>query len=250
MNNAVVSPGTAVSGFKRLLGTRHIVKREAELVPYKFTVQLGPRCGIEMETKEGSVKRFLPEHPAGILIPELKRIAEAFLGHDIRVVDYFVDLIKEKHCVDIRRDESALRKLRAECKRSKKALSDREDTLVSIGSVLKEGMSIDDPLTRANFEELNRDLIARALDMVDMVVLEGAPASQLQSRKDAIDEIILVGGTVRIPMVTKLLEHYFRGRGLIRDEAVICCSSVPSRVCQIREECQNGGVSGPLWLAR
>uniref|UniRef100_A0ACD5WQE8 Uncharacterized protein n=1 Tax=Avena sativa TaxID=4498 RepID=A0ACD5WQE8_AVESA len=351
--HAAISPGTAISGFKRLLGTSFrskMVKREAELVPYKLTQQLGPRCGIEIETEEGGVKRFLPEHAAGIVIAELKRMAEARLGREIRyavvtvpaqfngarnwfrreaaqfhggfrtakvvdepvaaaaayrfhekwgdrkvilvfhlggrtthvtkfrfqdgsgnllstqddaylggddftgrVVDYFVELIKEKHHRDIRQDKSALRKLMAECERAKKVLSDREDTLVSIGSILDQGVSIEEPLSRAKFEELNRDLMARAIDMVEMVVLEGAPTSQLQSHKDGIDQIILVGGSVRIPMVVKLLEDYFHGRGLISDEeAVIRGAALLSRPESARyvEECYYGGVSGPLWLAR
>lgn len=71
MNHAGVSPGTAVSGFKRLLGVsmhNEIVKKEAELVPYEFSTQLG-RCGIKMETEDGGVMEILPEsvrrHPNG-----------------------------------------------------------------------------------------------------------------------------------------------------------------------------------------
>jgi heat shock protein 5 len=121
MNHAAISPGTAVSGFKRLFGIRQVVfsfllryalnplisfnfrtigqdwldsllvqnridnemvKREAELVPYQFTRQAG-RCGIQMETEEGHVMNFLPERVAGILIAELKKMAEARLGHKI-----------------------------------------------------------------------------------------------------------------------------------------------------------------------
>jgi molecular chaperone DnaK (HSP70) len=59
-----------------------MVKREAELVPYKFTEQIG-RCGIQVETEEGHVMNFLPERVAGILIAELKKMAEARLGHKI-----------------------------------------------------------------------------------------------------------------------------------------------------------------------
>uniref|UniRef100_M8BGE1 Luminal-binding protein 2 n=1 Tax=Aegilops tauschii TaxID=37682 RepID=M8BGE1_AEGTA len=345
INHAAVSPGTAVSGFKRLLGIRQMVKREAKLVPYQFTEQLG-RCGIQMETEEGHVMNFLPERVAGILIAELKKMAEARLGREIesalvtvpghlngaqrssfrreaarlhggfgvakiaapaayrlyekrgdgkvvlvfhlggrtshatkfrfkdgtgrlleerhdaylggddftdRVVDYFVELIKEKHHRDIRGDEGALKKLRAHCERTKKLLSDREGVLMNIGPVLGEGADIYEELTRAKFEELNRDLMERALEIVDTVVMGGAPTSQTQSRKDAIDEVILVGGSVRIPMVGQLLEDYFNGRGLIRDEdAVIRGAALLSRPESARyvDECYNGGVSGPLWLAK
>ncbi|KAF7051086.1 hypothetical protein CFC21_059365 [Triticum aestivum] len=313
MNHAAVRPGTAVSGFKRLLGIRmynEMVKKEAELVPYHFTEQLG-RCGIEIEIEEGNVKRFLPEDVASILVAELKRMAEAHLGRKIRyavvtvpghfngvqrsslvmeaaqwrggfrtaklvdeqvaaaaayrlhekrgdrkvilvfhlggrtchaakfrfkdgsghllderhdpylggedftgrVVDYFVELIKEKHHRDIRGDEGALRKLRADCERAKKLLSDREGVLMNIGLVLEKGADIYEELTRAKFEELNHDLMERAMEIVETVVMGGAPTSQMQSRKEAIDEVILIGGSGRIPMVGRLLEDYFNGRG-------------------------------------
>ncbi|XP_037428492.1 heat shock 70 kDa protein BIP2-like [Triticum dicoccoides] len=350
MNHAAVSPGTAVSGFKRLLGIRQMVKREAELVPYQFTEELG-RCGIQMETEEGHVMNFLPERVAGILIAELKKIAEARLGREIesalvtvpghfngaqrswfrreaarlhggfgvakvvdeqvaaaaayrlhekrgdgkvvlvfhlggrrshatkfrfkdgtghllderhdaylggddftdRIVDHFVELIREKHHRDIRGDESALRKLRADCERVKKLLSDRDGVLMNIRSVLGEGADIYEELTRAKFEELNRGFMERALEIVDTVVMGGAPTSQTQSRKDAIDEVILVGGSVRIPMVGQLLEDYFNGRGLIRDEdAVIRGAALLSRPESARyvDECYYGGVTEPLWLAK
>ncbi|KAK1653081.1 hypothetical protein QYE76_070886 [Lolium multiflorum] len=327
-----------------------MVKREADLVPYKFTEQIG-RCGIQVETEEGQVMNFLPERVAGILIAELKKMAEARLGHKIgyavvtapahfndalrsssirneaarlhggfsavnvvdeqvaaaaayrlhekrgdgkvvlvvhlggrtthatkfkfkdgsgrllqerhdaylggddftnRVVDYFVELIKEKHHQDIRGDEGALGKLRADCEMAKKALSNREGVLVNVGSVLDQASSFYEDFTRAKFEELNGDLMARVIEMVEMVVLGGAPASQLRSHQDAIDEIILVGGSMRIPMVAQLIEDYFHGRGLIRDEeAVIRGAALLSRLESARyvDECYNGGVSGPLWLA-
>ncbi|XP_047083525.1 heat shock 70 kDa protein BIP2-like [Lolium rigidum] len=353
LQHAAISPGTAVSGFKRLFGIRindEMVKREADLVPYKFTEQIG-RCGIQVETEQGQVMNFLPERVAGILIAELKKMAEAHLGHKIgyavvtapahfsdalrsssirneaarlhggfsavnvvdeqvaaaaayrlhekrgdgkvvlvvhlggrtthatkfkfkdgsgrllqerhdaylggvdftnRVVDYFVELIKEKHHRDIRGDEGALQNLRADCEMAKKALSSREGVLVNVGSVLDQGSNLYEEFTRSKFEELNGDLMARVIEMVEMVVLGGAPASQLRSHQDAIDEIILVGGSVRIPMVTQVIEDYFHGRGLIRDEeAVIRGAALLSRPESARyvEECYNGGVSGPLWLA-
>ena len=120
------------------------------------------------------------------------------------------------------------------------------------GSVLDDGSSFYQDFTRAKFEELTRDLMARVMEMVEAVVLGGAPVSQLQSHQDAIDEIILVGGSSRIPMVGQLIEDYFHGRGLITDEeAVIRGAALLSRPESARyvEECYNGGVSGPLWLA-
>ena len=140
-----------------------------------------------------------------------------------RLVDHFVQVIKEKHHRDIRRDESALRNLRAACENAKKALSQsyREETVVMIESLL-DGANFFEPLTRAKFEELNDDLLARAMGMVEQTVTWPAPPDQWESRKDSIDEIILVGGSVRIRKIGQFFRDYFHGREpIVEEEAVI-----------------------------
>jgi heat shock protein 5 len=152
------------------------------------------------------------------------RVYDAHLGGaDLtgRVVDHFVELIKEKHHRDIRQDESALRVLRAACENAKKTLSHREDTLVKAESIL-DGADFCEPLTRAKFEELNSDLLARATGMVEQAVTWPAPPDQWESRKDRVDQIILVGGSVRIPKIAQFFRDYFHGReAMVEEEAVI-----------------------------
>ncbi|CAM0875984.1 unnamed protein product [Alopecurus aequalis] len=137
-----------------------------------------------------------------------------------RIVDHFVELIKEKHHRDIRQDESALRKLRAVCESAKKTMGHREETLVMVESLL-DGANFFELLTRAKFEELNRDLLARATGMVEEAVTWPAPPDQWDSRKDSIDEIILVGGSVRIPKIGQFFRDYFGREPIMEEEAVI-----------------------------
>jgi heat shock protein 5 len=136
---------------------------------------------------------------------------------DHRVMDYFIKLIKRKYKVDIREDSRALQKLRREAERAKRALSSAHQVRVEIES-LAEGVDLSEPLTRARFEELNNDLFKKTLTPVRKA-LEDA-----KLKKEKIDEIVLVGGSTRIPKVQQLIKEYFDGKepskGVNPDEAV------------------------------
>lgn len=157
---------------------------------------------------------------------------DAHLGGDDftgRLVDHFVKLIREKHHRDLRRDAGALRKLRAACERAKKALTywEWDTTLVKVESLL-DGADFFEPLTRAEFEELNRDLLERATSMVDQLVTwRWWPPP---GRWDSVDEIILVGGSVRIPKILAFFRDYFHGREpIVEEEAAIRGAALLSR---------------------
>eukprot|EP00879_Flechtneria_rotunda_P000830 GHRR01000954.1.p1 GENE.GHRR01000954.1~~GHRR01000954.1.p1 ORF type:complete len:505 (+),score=222.98 GHRR01000954.1:3-1517(+) len=136
---------------------------------------------------------------------------------DQRVMEYFIKLIKKKYKTDISKDARALQKLRREAERAKRALSSQHQVRVEIES-LAEGVDLSEPLTRARFEELNADLFKKTLGPVRKA-LEDA-----NKKKSEIDEIVLVGGSTRIPKVQSLLKEYFDGRepnkGINPDEAV------------------------------
>ncbi|XP_044359277.1 luminal-binding protein 4-like [Triticum aestivum] len=155
---------------------------------------------------------------------------DARLGGDDftgRLVDHFIQLIREKHGRDLRRDDGALRELRAACERAKKALTYWDTTLVKVESLL-DGADFFETLTRAEFEELNRDLLARATSMVDLLVTWRwwLPPG----RWDSIDEIILVGGSVRIPKILEFFRDYFHGREpIVEEEAAIRGAALLSR---------------------
>ncbi|CAN1824527.1 Heat shock 70 kDa protein BIP2 [Linum perenne] len=137
---------------------------------------------------------------------------------DQRVMDYFIDLIKRKYNKDISGNSKALGKLRKECERAKRALSNQSQVRVEIDSFLDGGMDFSEPLTRAKFEKLNMNLFKKTLESVKKTLEDG------KIEKSRIDEIVLVGGSTRIPKLRQLLKDMFNGKepskGVNPDEAV------------------------------
>jgi endoplasmic reticulum chaperone BiP len=136
---------------------------------------------------------------------------------DQRVMDYFIKLIKRKYKKDVSGDARALQKLRREAERAKRALSSQHQVRVEIESLV-DGVDLSEPLTRARFEELNADLFKKTMGPVKKS-LEDA-----NLKKEDIHEIVLVGGSTRIPKVQQLIKEYFNGKepnkGVNPDEAV------------------------------
>jgi heat shock protein 5 len=136
---------------------------------------------------------------------------------DQRVMEYFVKLFKKKTGKDLRTDDRAVQKLRREVEKAKRALSTAHSTRIDVES-LYEGEDFSESLTRAKFEELNMDLFRSTMKPVKKVMEDSE-----MNIKD-IDEIILVGGSTRIPKVQQLVKEYFNGkepsRGVNPDEAV------------------------------
>ena len=130
---------------------------------------------------------------------------------DQRVMEHFIKLFKKKHGKDLRGDERTIQKLRREVEKAKRALSTAHQTKVEVDD-------FSETLTRAKFEELNMDLFRSTLKPVKKV-LEDA-----DMQKRDIDEIILVGGSTRIPKVQQLIKEFFNGKepsiGVNPDEAV------------------------------
>ncbi|CAN1194115.1 Heat shock 70 kDa protein BIP1, partial [Linum perenne] len=128
---------------------------------------------------------------------------------DQRVMDYFIDLIKRN---------KALGKLRKECERAKRALSNQSQVRVEIDSFLDGGMDFSEPLTRAKFQKLNMNLFKKTLESVKKTLEDG------KIEKSRIDEIVLVGGSTRIPKLRQLLKDMFNGKepskGVNPDEVV------------------------------
>ena len=136
---------------------------------------------------------------------------------DQRVMQYFMKVIKKKNGIDISGDKRALQKLRKEVERVKRALSSQQQARVEIED-LAEGFDLSETLTRARFEELNNDLFKKTLGPVARVIEDAKMA------KSDVDEIVLVGGSTRIPKVQELISEYFNGKepskGINPDEAV------------------------------
>jgi len=136
---------------------------------------------------------------------------------DNRMMKYFVDMLKTKKKVDISKDQTALARLRKACEAAKRQLSSLVEASVEVDN-LQEGLDFSEKITRAKFEELNMDLFKGTLTPVQRV-LEDA-----KLKKSDIDEIVLVGGSTRIPKVQQLIKDFFNGkepnRGINPDESV------------------------------
>ncbi|KAG2224253.1 hypothetical protein INT45_000284 [Circinella minor] len=136
---------------------------------------------------------------------------------DSRVMDHFIKLWKKKNGEDITKDLKSMGKLKREVEKAKRALSSQMSVRIEIESFHK-GKDFSETLTRAKFEELNNDLFRKTLKPVEQVLKDAG------FTKDQVDDIVLVGGSTRIPKVQKLLEDYFNGKkpskGINPDEAV------------------------------
>nr|ACG60423.1 heat shock protein 70-2 [Tetranychus cinnabarinus] len=152
---------------------------------------------------------------------------------DQRVMDHFIKLYKKKTGKDIRSDNRAVQKLRREVEKAKRTLSSAHQARIEIESFF-EGEDFSEVLTRAKFEELNMDLFKSTLKPVQKVLDD----SDLQ-KKD-IDEIVLVGGSTRIPKIQQLVKEFFNGkeptRGINPDEAVAYGAAVQAGVLSGEED--------------
>ena len=146
---------------------------------------------------------------------------------DQRVMDHFMKLYKKKTGKDIRKDNRAVQKLRREVEKAKRQLSSTHTARIEIESFF-EGEDFSETLTRAKFEELNNDLFRGTLKPVQKV-LEDA-----ELKKNEIDEIVLVGGSTRIPKIQQLVKEFFNGKepskGINPDEAVAYGAAVQVRI--------------------
>merc|ERR1712130_513716 len=136
---------------------------------------------------------------------------------DQRVMDHFIKIFNKKHSKDMAKDKRSLQKLRREVEKAKRALSSTHQARVEI-EALFDGVDFSETLTRARFEEINNDLFKNTLGPVKQVMEDSG------LKKTQIDEIVLVGGSTRIPKIQQLIKDFFNGkepnRGINPDEAV------------------------------
>ena len=146
---------------------------------------------------------------------------------DHRVMDYMMKLFKRKYNKDLSKDKRALAKLRRECEKAKRALSSQTQVRIEIESLF-DGQDFSETLTRARFEELNSDLFRRTLKPVEKVLKDSG------LKKTEIHEVVLVGGSTRIPKVQQLVSDFFNGKnpskGINPDEAVAYGAAVQAGI--------------------
>jgi molecular chaperone DnaK (HSP70) len=152
---------------------------------------------------------------------------------DQRVMDYFIKLHKKKTGKNVRDDNRAVQKLRREVEKAKRTLSSQHQTRIEIEAFF-DGEDFSETLTRARFEELNMDLFKSTMKPVQKVLDDG------EMKKTDIDEIVLVGGSTRIPKVQQLVKEFFNGkepsRGINPDEAVAYGAAVQGGVLSGEED--------------
>merc|ERR1712130_382146 len=146
---------------------------------------------------------------------------------DNRMVDHFVNEFKRKHKKDMKGNKRALRRLRTACERAKRTLSASAQANIEIDSLF-EGIDFYTSITRARFEELCSDLFKNTLEPVEKALRDA------KLDKASIDDIVLVGGSTRIPKIQKLLQDFFNGKELNKsinpDEAVAYGAAVQAAI--------------------
>jgi heat shock protein 1/8 len=146
---------------------------------------------------------------------------------DSRLVRHFIEEFKRKNKKDISDNPRALRRLRTASEKAKRTLSSTAQTSVEIDS-LYEGVDFYTSITRARFEELNADLFRKCMEPVEKVIKDA------KMDKSTVDEIVLVGGSTRIPKIQQMLSDFFNGKELNKsinpDEAVAYGAAVQAAI--------------------
>jgi len=146
---------------------------------------------------------------------------------DNRLVNHFVQEFKRKHKKDLTSNARALRRLRTACERAKRTLSSSAQTSIEIDSLF-EGIDFYTSITRARFEELCQDLFRSTMDPVERVLRDS------KIDKASVHEIVLVGGSTRIPKIQKMVSDFFNGKepnkSINPDEAVAYGAAVQAAI--------------------
>lgn len=146
---------------------------------------------------------------------------------DNRLVNHFVTEFRRKHKKDISGNARALRRLRTACERAKRTLSSSSQTTIEVDSLF-EGIDFYATITRARFEELCMDLFRKCMDPVEKCLTDA------KIDKGSVHEVVLVGGSTRIPKVQQLLIDFFNGKELCKsinpDEAVAYGAAVQAAI--------------------
>ncbi|CAJ1841732.1 unnamed protein product [Sphenostylis stenocarpa] len=140
-------------------------------------------------------------------------------GEDIdnRMVNYFVEEMKRKNKMDVSGNPRALRRLRRACERAKRTLSYAVTATIEVDALF-QGIDLCSSISRAKFEEISMDLFEECLETVERCLTDS------KMDKSSVDDVVLVGGSSRIPKVQQLLQDFFQGKNLCKsinpDEAV------------------------------
>ena len=150
-------------------------------------------------------------------------------GEDIdnKIVNYVIEEFKKKYKIDLSDNKKAIRRIKTVSERAKRTLSSSVQTTIELDSIY-DGIDLNISLSRAKLESLCSDIFNRILNPIDLVIKDA------DINKSDIEEIILVGGTTRIPKIQELLSNYFNGKELNKsinpDEAVAYGASIQAAI--------------------
>ena len=146
---------------------------------------------------------------------------------DSRMVNHFIQEFKRKYGKDISKNARSVRRLRTACERAKRTLSNSSEAGIEIDSLF-EGLDFYSKITRARFEELCSDLFRATMEPVEKAIRDA------KLDKSKIHEVVLVGGSTRIPKIQKLLQEFMNGKDLNKsinpDEAVAYGAAVQAAI--------------------
>jgi len=146
---------------------------------------------------------------------------------DTRLVEHFIEEFKKKHKKDMRENKRSVRRLRSECEKAKRTLSSASVASIEMDS-LYEGLDFAATISRAKFESLCDDLFRKTIEPVEQVLRDSKIA------KADIHEVVLVGGSTRIPRIQQLLVEMFNGKELCKsinpDECVAYGAAVQAAI--------------------
>merc|ERR1739845_290117 len=146
---------------------------------------------------------------------------------DNRMVDFFLQEFKRRHRKDMSKNQRSLRRLRTACERAKRTLSSSTQAHIEIDS-LYDGVDFNATITRARFEDLNMDYVKKCMEPCEKVLRDA------KISKAGVDEIVLVGGSTRIPKVQTMLSEFFNNKELCKsinpDEAVAFGETVQAAI--------------------
>ncbi|KAJ2062712.1 Hsp70 chaperone [Coemansia sp. S146] len=226
-NQVAMNPHNTVFDAKRLIGRKYAdeeVQSDMKHWPFKIINKDGNKPVIQVEFK-GETKQFTPEEISSMVLIKMRETAEAFLGGEVK--DAVITEFKRKFKKDMTGNARALRRLRTACERAKRTLSSSAQTSIEIDSLF-EGTDFYTSITRARFEELCADLFRSTIEPVDKVLRDS------KIDKSQVAEIVLVGGSTRIPKVQKLISDFFSGKELDKsinpDEAVAYGAAVQAAI--------------------
>lgn len=155
---------------------------------------------------------------------------DTFLGGedlDNRLVQHCCREFKRKHRKDITKSARSIRRIKTACERAKRILSSSATATIELDS-LYNGIDFNLTVSRARFEELCQDIFRRCMVSIENVIRDG------KISKGDVDEIVLVGGTTRIPKLQKMIQHFFNGKELNKsinpDEAVAYGASIQAAI--------------------